>query len=93
MFLRTIGWLSAAALALGIAIMALDVAGVGFAQATPTVGVVLFVGAIFVSGVVAAVETFFFSGRPRRERWLEHYRQSLLPFRAIEDLIAHRRRR
>src|SRR5438067_10596456 len=33
---RSIGWLSAAALALGIAIMALDVAGVRFAQATPT---------------------------------------------------------
>jgi hypothetical protein len=93
LFFRTIGWLSVAGLGLGLAVMALDVVGVRFTHVTPTVGVLLFLGAPLAAGLAAAVETFFFSGRPRHEKWLEYVRQSLLSFRAIEVLLAHRRRR
>jgi hypothetical protein len=93
LFFRIIGWLSVVALVLGMLIIALDiVVGIRIALFTPTLGVALFLGAFFVSGLVAAIETFFFRKLSRRERWLEYYRQTCVPLRAIEVLLSRRRR-
>ena len=92
MFFRIVGWLSLVAMALGIIAVALDVVGVRSTLLTPAWSVSLFLAALFVSGVVAAIETFFFRRLPRRERWLEYYKQSFVPLSAIEVLLSHRRR-
>jgi hypothetical protein len=83
----------AAAAAVGLVIMVLDAVGIRIAHSAPRVGMALFVAGTLLISVVAAIKTFFFSREPRRERWLEYYRQSIVPFRAFEDLIASRRRR
>jgi hypothetical protein len=93
LFFRLVGWVSAVALTAGVAILSLDVAGIRFARITTVTGVTLVIAGFWVSGVFAMIEVFFFSDRPRRERWLEYYRQSILPFKAIEDLIGHHRRK
>jgi hypothetical protein len=89
---RLVGWACAGAIVAGVAILTLDVTGIRLVQIRPLFGFALIVGAFAISGACAAVEVFFFSDRARRDRWLEHYRQSILPFRAIEDLIEHRRK-
>ena len=91
MIFRLIGWACAGAVVAGVGILVLDVTGIQILKVSASFGFALLVGGFVISGAFAAIEVFFFSDRPRRERWLEYYRQSILPFRAIEDLIEHRR--
>jgi len=82
-FFRSVGWLSVVALVLGIVIVVLNIIGVRSALFTPTLGVALFLGAFLGSGLVAAIQTFFFRELSRRERWLESDRQAFVPLPAF----------
>jgi len=81
---RLIGWACTGAMVAGVVILVLNVGGIHLLKVNPSFGFALLVGGFVISGAFAAVEVFFFSGRPRRQRWLEYYRESILPFRAIE---------
>lgn len=91
MVFRLTGWTCAISIGAGVLVLALDLLGLRSATFSPRAALVLIVTAFFVSGSVAFLDIFFVTRRDRRERWIECYRQCVIPFRAIEQLIKHGR--
>ena len=91
MLFRLVGWISAIAIGTGVLVIALWVVGVSSDIFSPRAALVLTASAFVVSDTVAFIDVFFVTRRERRERWIEYYRQCVIPFRAIEQLIGHGR--
>ena len=91
MLFRLIGYLCAGAIGVGVVELCLNLARVSVPSLSPQAALTLMIGGFLVSGWAAMIDVFLVTRRPRREQWIEYYRQCLLPFRAIEQLIGHGR--